>query len=361
MSANPGTPTLLIAAGGTGGHIMPGLAVAQEMRARGWEVAWLGNPARMEGRLVPAQDINLLPLHFAGLRGRGALAWVSLPWRLFSACRQAGRAIAGLKPDVVLGMGGYVAFPAGLMARRRRIPLVIHEQNAIAGTANRVLARLADRVMTGFPGSLTGGVVVGNPVRAALAALPAPQQRYAGRTGPLRLLVIGGSQGAAVLNTVLPEALARIPAAQRPEVWHQSGEQHLAGLQAAYARAGVQAQAIAFIDDMAGAMAWADLIVCRAGAMAVAEVAAAGVAALFVPLPHAIDDHQTANARFLSDCEAAWMQPQAGFTADWLADWLLARDRDSLLQVADHARQHARPLAAQAIADACEQSGGRAA
>ncbi len=353
------TPTLMIAAGGTGGHIMPGLAVAQEMRARGWQVTWLGHPERMEGRLVPAQGIALQPLRFAGLRGRGALAWLSLPWRLLSACRQAARALRTLRPDVVLGMGGYVAVPGGLMARWRRIPLVVHEQNAVAGSANRLLARVAHTVMAGFPGSLPGAVVVGNPVRAALTALAPVAQRYAARQGSLRILVVGGSQGAAVLNTVVPQALAELAPAQRPQVRHQSGEAHLARLQAAYAEAGVTVQTVAFIDDMAQALAWADLIICRAGAMTVAEVAAAGVAALFIPLPQAIDDHQRANARFLADCGAAWLQPQAQFDARWLADWLAARTRPELAAVAAHARQHARPDAAHVIADACARACGR--
>lgn len=347
--------TLMIMAGGTGGHIMPGLAVAREMQARGWSVVWLGHPERMEGRLVPAEGIRLVPLRFAGLRGKGLSALLKLPFTLSGACLQARRALRQERPDVVLGMGGYVAFPGGVMAALGRIPLVVHEQNAVGGTANRWLARLASKVLVGFPGALHGGLMVGNPVRAAMMrAAPAPE-RYAARKGPLRLLVVGGSLGASVLNSVVPEAIAAIPADQRPRVVHQAGEQHIQALQQRYAELGVEADCRAFIDDMADAMSGADLLVCRAGAMTVAEVAAVGVAALFVPLPHAIDDHQTANARYLSECNGGWLQPQSQFTASWLSQWLAERTRDELSGVAAHAHEHASLQATSHIADACEQ------
>jgi UDP-N-acetylglucosamine--N-acetylmuramyl-(pentapeptide) pyrophosphoryl-undecaprenol N-acetylglucosamine transferase len=349
------TQTLLIMAGGTGGHIMPGLAVAHEMKARGWQVLWLGHPERMEGRLVPGQGFELIPLRFSGLRGKGPLALLKLPFTLARACWQARAAMARVQPDVVLGMGGYVAFPGGVMAALRRIPLVVHEQNAIAGTANRWLARLAAKVLVGFPGALHAAVMVGNPVRPEFTQHPPAAQRYAGRSGPLRLLVVGGSLGAAALNTVLPQALAMMTAQRRPLVTHQAGERHLAALQAAYAQAGVQADCQAFISDMAQAMADADIIVCRAGAMTVAEVAAIGVAALFVPLPHAIDDHQTANARFLSDCHGAQLCPQSELTAQWLAGWLGSLERADLARMAEHAHEHACLQARSQIADACEQ------
>lgn len=352
-------PTILIMAGGTGGHIMPGLAVAEELRARGWRVLWLGNPDKMEGRLVPPRGIDLVPLHFQGVRGKGAGTLIKLPLTLLRALSEAWGRLSAVRPDVVLGMGGYVAFPGGAVAALRRIPVVVHEQNAVAGTANRWLARMARRVLSGFPGVLPAAECVGNPVRADLAALPAPAERYAGRSGPLRLLVVGGSLGAQALNTVLPQALARLPADVRPQVVHQAGEQHFQALRAAYDQAGVQAECVPFIDDMAGAMGSADLMVCRAGAMTVSEVAAAGVAALFVPFPHAIDDHQTANARFLSDDQAAWLQPQPELNAAWLADWLAARTRTELQTVAGRARAHARVQAAQDIADACVAAAGR--
>jgi len=349
------TKTLLIMAGGTGGHIMPGLAVAHEMQSRGWRVLWLGHPDRMEGRLVPPQGIDLLPVHFSGLRGKGVAALIKLPLTLTRACVQAARHFARVRPDVVLGMGGYVAFPGGLMAALRRVPLVIHEQNAVAGTANRWLAKLASKVLVGFPGALPGAVMVGNPVRHTIAQVSPAAERYASREGPLRVLVVGGSLGAAALNSVLPQALAQLAEAERPLVTHQAGEQHLATLRASYESHGVQAVCHAFIDDMAKALSDADLVICRAGAMTVAEVAAVGVAALFVPLPHAIDDHQTANARYLSECQGAWLQKQPAFTAEWLSGWLRSVTRKELAQVAVHAHEHASLNATALIADACEQ------
>ncbi|MDM9561914.1 undecaprenyldiphospho-muramoylpentapeptide beta-N-acetylglucosaminyltransferase [Bordetella petrii] len=351
--------TVLIMAGGTGGHIMPGLAVADVLRERGWRVFWLGNPDKMEGRLVPPRGIELVPLHFQGVRGRGAAAMLKLPFLLLRAAGQAWRRLSQVRPDVVLGMGGYVAFPGGLVAALRGLPLVVHEQNAVAGTANRWLARLARRVLSGFPGVLPRGEALGNPVRADLCALPEPAVRYGARSGPLRILVVGGSQGAQALNAALPRALALVEPQARPQVVHQAGAQHVQALRDAYAQAGVQADCRDFIEDMAGAMAGADVLVCRAGAMTVAEVAAAGVAALFVPFPHAIDDHQTANARFLSEDQAAWLRPQADLTPEWLAAWLRQLTRPELQAVAERARQHARPLAATHIADVCEQAARR--
>ena len=347
--------TLVIMAGGTGGHIMPGLAVAQEMKARGWRVLWMGDPGRMEGRLVPAQGFEMLPLRFAGLRGKGAAALLKLPFTLTRACLQARAALRQARADVVLGMGGYVAFPGGIMARLAGIPLVVHEQNAVAGTANRWLARFARKVLAGFPGALPGAVVVGNPVRQAFTMLAPAAERHAARQGPLRLLVVGGSLGAAVLNDVVPQAVGRLAPPDRPVVRHQAGAAHIEALERRYRECGVEVSCEAFIEDMADAYAQADLVVCRAGAMTVAEVAAAGVAALFIPLPHAIDDHQTANARYLADCRGAWLRPQAEFTADWLADWLRTLDRKVLAEVGEHAHEHARLSATRQIADACEQ------
>ncbi|MYN14947.1 undecaprenyldiphospho-muramoylpentapeptide beta-N-acetylglucosaminyltransferase [Pusillimonas sp. TS35] len=350
--------TLLIMAGGTGGHIMPGLAVAHEMKQRGWRVLWLGHPERMEGQLVPPQGFELVPLRFAGLRGKGPMALFKLPFTLLRACAQARRALARVKPDVVLGMGGYVAFPGGVMAAMRRIPLVVHEQNAIAGTANRWLARMAQKVLVGFPGALPGAIMVGNPVRTEFSKMPAPFERYALRKGPLRVLIVGGSLGAAPLNAVMPQAIALLAPQDRPVVLHQAGERHIDTLRAAYAQAGVEADCRAFIEDMANEMANADVVICRAGAMTVAEIAAVGVAALFVPLPHAIDDHQTANARYLSDCNGALMRPQSELNAQWLADWLSALSRSDLARMAAHAHEHAWLQARSQIADACEQVAG---
>lgn len=349
------SPTILIMAGGTGGHIMPGLAVADVLRDRGWTVRWLGHPEKMEGQIVPARGYELAPLRFAGLRGRGLRAKAVAPFLLLRALWQAWGHFSRIRPNVVLGMGGYVSFPGGVVSALRARPLVLHEQNAIAGMANKVLARLSTRVLAGFPGALKGAEVVGNPVRQEVVALAEPLQRYAQRTGALRLLVVGGSLGATALNNILPEALALLPASQRPEVLHQSGAQHLESLKAAYQTVGVQAQCVTFVDNMAEALGQADLLICRAGAMTVAEVAAAGVAALFVPYPHAVDDHQTANAKFLSHDGSAWLMQQESMTAAALSSWLLSRSRQELASVAQRARAHARPLAAQRIANICEE------
>ncbi len=346
-------PRILIMAGGTGGHIMPGLAVAEVLRGQGWQVQWLGNPERMEGRLVPAHGIELLPLRFGGVRGKGLLTLLKLPFALAAACLRVRRLLRVHRPDVVLGMGGYAAVPGGLMARLSGIPLVVHEQNAVAGSANRLLARFARRALTGFPGALPSALMVGNPVRAALTAVTPVAERYAAREGALQLLVLGGSLGAAPLNAVIPEALALLPPESRPHVHHQSGERHVEAVRERYARLGVEARVSAFIEDMAQALSQADLVICRAGAMTVAEVAAVGVAALFIPLPHAIDDHQTANARYLSECGGGWLMPQADLTAGGLSAWLAARERPELAAVAAHAHEHASLNAAQLIAEAC--------
>ncbi|WP_124079069.1 undecaprenyldiphospho-muramoylpentapeptide beta-N-acetylglucosaminyltransferase [Pigmentiphaga humi] len=348
----------MVMAGGTGGHIMPGLAVAGALRARGWNVVWMGNPDAMEGRLVPPQGIPMAPVRFAGVRGKGPATLLKLPFTLGRAAWQARAALRRHRPDVVLGMGGYVALPGGLMARLRGTPLVVHEQNSVAGMTNRVLARWADKVLTAFPGALPGELT-GNPVRPEVAAVAPPAERYGGRSGPLRVLVVGGSLGAQALNTVVPRAIAALPAELRPQIVHQAGEQHIDALRAAYAEAGVQADCRAFIADMAAAYADADLVVCRSGAMTVAEVCVAGVAALFVPFPHAVDDHQTTNARYLSDAQAGWLKPQRELTAEWLADWLRRRNRAELAETATRARALAHPLATERIADICEAQARR--
>lgn len=345
--------SIVIMAGGTGGHIMPGLAVAHYLRAQGWRVYWLGNPERMEGRLVQEHGFPLLPLHFAGLRGKGLGALLQLPLRLVKACLEARQAFKQAQPDVVLGMGGYVAFPGGLMAKLMGTPLVIHEQNAIGGTANRYLAKIARQSLVGFPGALPGAIMVGNPVRSAFAKQDAPERRYQSRKGPLQILVLGGSLGAAPLNKILPAALAQILPEQRPQVVHQTGEAHVEAVRQNYQALQVEAQVFPFIADVAEAMAAADLVICRAGAMTVAEVAAVGVAALFIPLPHAIDDHQTANANYLSGCDAAWLQPQSQFSAEWLAHWLCHITRSELQQRASHAHEHSFMDATEKIATTC--------
>jgi len=349
--------TLLVMAGGTGGHVMPALAVAERLRAEGWRVVWLGTHAGMEARLVVEKGFDMAWVKVAGVRGKSLLTQLLLPMNLLIAFWQAARAIFRERPDVALGMGGYVAFPGGMMASLLGKPLVIHEQNAIPGLTNRVLARLADRVLTGFtlPAALTlhpaRQTWVGNPVRPEIAALPAPDERLAGREGPLRLLVIGGSLGAAALNERIPKGLALLPPEKRPQVRHQSGAKHLESLRAHYAAAGVEADCLAFVDDMAQAYAWADMVICRAGALTVAEVAASGSAALFVPFPFAVDDHQTANARFLADAEAGWLQPQSSFTPEFFAGWLSGMTREILLAHAQKARALAKPEATASVAN----------
>ena len=347
--------TLLVMAGGTGGHVFPGLAVADILTARGWKIVWMGNPDSFEARTVPARGYEMAWVRFAALRGKGLLRKLLLPVNLLSGFWQAFREIRRIKPDVVLGMGGYVSFPGGMMAVLLNRPLVIHEQNSIAGLANRVLAKVADRIVCGFPDALPKSRWVGNPVRAEIAGLPEPAARFAGRDGiPLHLLVLGGSLGAAAINDMVPKGLALIPEAERPMVVHQAGERHLAALEANYAAAGVRANCVAFIQDMAGAYEWADLVLCRAGALTVAELAAAGVASILVPFPHAVDDHQTSNAKFLSAAGAAILLPQGGMTPESVA-LIRGYTRGQLLEMAGRARALARPEAAEAVARACEE------
>jgi UDP-N-acetylglucosamine--N-acetylmuramyl-(pentapeptide) pyrophosphoryl-undecaprenol N-acetylglucosamine transferase len=360
MSA-PVQRTLLVMAGGTGGHIMPGLAVADCVRDAGWSVVWMGNPDGMEARLVPQRGYALAPVRFGALRGKGLLRKLMLPLALLSGFAQAWRQIRRIRPHAVIGLGGYVSFPGGMMAVLLGKPLVVHEQNSVAGLANRVLARVADRIFCGFPGVLAGADWSGNPVRRSIADLPEPDARLAGRVGPLRVLVLGGSLGAAALNEAVPRALAILPAERRPQVRHQAGEKHLDVLREHYAAAGVAAECLAFIDDMAAAYADADLVICRAGALTVAELAAAGVASILVPYPHAVDDHQTGNARFLADSGAAILLPQTELNPARLASEIAALGRESLLAMAKRARALARPEATQTVADGCMELGARVA
>jgi UDP-N-acetylglucosamine--N-acetylmuramyl-(pentapeptide) pyrophosphoryl-undecaprenol N-acetylglucosamine transferase len=361
----------MIMAGGTGGHIFPALAVAEHLRERGWRIVWLGARSGMEGRLVPPHGYTMAWIRMSGVRGRGPLPILLLPLQLLVAFWQSARALFLHRPDVVLGMGGYASFPGGMMTALFNRPLVVHEQNSIAGLANRVLALVADRVLVAFPDPFgraaangrrrpasfiprpSSFVVVGNPVRAEIAALAAPAERFAGRAGRLQLLVIGGSLGARALNETVPSALALLPDNSRPRVAHQSGAAHVAVLVDAYARAGVTAEVLPFFDDMAGRYAAADLVVCRAGATTVAELAAAGVASVLIPFPHAVDDHQTANACFLAERDAALLIPQDEFTAATLARLLAELTRERLLAMACAAREAGKPGATRAVAQAC--------
>lgn len=354
--------TLMVMAGGTGGHVFPGLAVAHWMRARGWRVVWLGSPSGMEAALVAKQGIPIEFVRFGGVRGKGAATKLMLPLNLLRACAQSLRALRKIRPDVVLGMGGYITFPAGLMAVLTRRPLVLHEQNSVAGLANKVLSRLAARVLVAFPGALPRSDWTGNPIREDMARTEAPAARYAQRTGRLRLLVVGGSLGAAALNETVPRALALLPEVQRPQVVHQAGAKHIDALRAHYAKAGLvegaNVQLLPFIDDMRAAYADADLVVCRSGAMTIAEVAAVGVAALFVPFPFAVDDHQTGNAGFLCDSGAAVLMQQRDLTAQKLATWIAGVTRESLAAMAVKARAKAMPDATERVAEACAAAAG---
>jgi UDP-N-acetylglucosamine--N-acetylmuramyl-(pentapeptide) pyrophosphoryl-undecaprenol N-acetylglucosamine transferase len=357
--------TIMIMAGGTGGHVYPGLAVAQYLKARGWHAVWLGTQAGLEAKIVPPQGIEMAWLKFGGVRGKGIVNKLFLPLRILIAFAQSARALFKHRPDVVLGMGGYAAFPGGMMASLFNRPLVVHEQNSIAGLTNRVLACLADRVLVAFPKAFCGpkdkpipcGKVdtlwTGNPVRSDIAAIEAPMQRYAQRSGKLRVLVVGGSLGAQVLNETVPQALALIDENVRPEVVHQAGLKHIDALRANYQAAGVSAEVLPFIDDMAARYAWCDLVVCRSGALTVAELAAAGVASVLVPFPHAVDDHQTTNAKFLSEADAAVLLPQTELSAQGLAHMLRELGREKLGAMAEKARALAKPDATAVVAGVC--------
>ena len=347
--------TALIMAGGTGGHIFPGLAVAEELRARGWRVHWLGAPGSMESRIVPQHGFPLELIDFSGVRGKGLVTLALLPLRLLRAFWQALQVVRRVQPDVVVGLGGYITFPGGMMGVLCGKPLVLHEQNSVAGMANKVLAGVADRVFTAFPGVLKKAQWVGNPLRAAFTRQPAPAERFTGRTGPLRLLVVGGSLGAQALNDIVPRALALIPAADRPLVTHQSGATQIDALRANYQAAGVQAELTPFIDDTASAFAAADIIVCRAGASTVTEIAAVGAAAVFVPFPFAVDDHQTTNARFLVNAGGGWLVQQSDLTPEGLAKMLLNSERKVLVDIAEKAKNMQKINATREVVAACEE------
>ncbi|MGN6233696.1 MAG: undecaprenyldiphospho-muramoylpentapeptide beta-N-acetylglucosaminyltransferase [Trinickia sp.] len=356
MSTTP-QHTLMVMAGGTGGHVFPGLAVAHRMRAWGWRVVWLGNPSGMEASLVPKHGVPIEYVRFGGLRGKGLKTKLMLPLNLLRACLESVRVLKRVQPDVVLGMGGYITFPAGVMTALTGRPLVLHEQNSVAGLANKVLAKLARRVLVAFPDTLPGAEWTGNPLRDELCHAQEPKARYASRTGPLRVLVVGGSLGAAALNECVPRALALLAPDQRPHVIHQAGAKHIDALRANYAQAGFEPgealRLVPFIDDMAAAYGDADLVICRSGAMTVAEVAAVGVAALFVPFPYAVDDHQSTNADFLASQNAAVLVQQRDLSPENLADWLRSQTRETLAETAERARLLAKPDATDRVAQVC--------
>ncbi|MDM0055928.1 undecaprenyldiphospho-muramoylpentapeptide beta-N-acetylglucosaminyltransferase [Variovorax fucosicus] len=347
--------TALVMAGGTGGHIFPGLAVAEELRTRGWRVHWLGAPGSMEQQLVPPRGFAFEPVQFGGVRGKGPMTLLLLPLKLLRAFLQSIAVVRRVRPDVVIGLGGYITFPGGMMSVLLGKPLVLHEQNSVAGLANKVLAGVADRVFSAFPNVLKNAKWVGNPLRGAFLSQPDPAARFAGRSGPLKLLVVGGSLGARALNAVVPKALALIGPATRPTVLHQSGAKQIDELRANYAAAGVEGELTPFIDDTASAYADADLIVARAGASTVTEIAAVGAATLFVPFPSAVDDHQTTNARFLVDAGGGWLVQQTDLTPEWLADLLTKTDRSTLMERALHAKTMQKTEAVAEVVRACEE------
>lgn len=349
----------LVVAGGTGGHIFPGLAVASALRDAGWQVFWLGTRGTgfapsMESQLVPPKGFSFESVDFSGVRGKGPAALARLPMRLARACWQCRSILRRVKPDVVLGFGGYVTAPAGLAAVLTRKALFLHEQNSVAGMANRYLARFADKVYTAFPNVLTKARWIGNPLRPEFLRQPDPSARFAARHGPLRILVLGGSLGAVALNEVVPKALAQMAIELRPQVIHQSGKSQLEQLQANYSAAGVSAELTPFIDNTAEAMAQADLVICRSGASTVTELAAVGAAAVFVPYPSAVDDHQTTNATFLADQNGGWLVQQADLTPERLAQLLTNVDRPTLMAAAIAAKKMAKTGATQDIVAACE-------
>jgi UDP-N-acetylglucosamine--N-acetylmuramyl-(pentapeptide) pyrophosphoryl-undecaprenol N-acetylglucosamine transferase len=359
MSARPASPVVLIMAGGTGGHVFPALAAARVLRERGFEPVWLGTQKGLEARLVPPHQIPIEWVSVSGVRGKGFASWLLAPLRLLKAVRQSLAIIRQRKPAVVLGAGGFVSGPGGLAAWLSRRPLVIHEQNAVAGMTNRVLARFASRVLEAFPHSFPGSVkteTVGNPVRREIAAIAAPEKRFSERSGALRVFIVGGSQGAARLNAVLPAAMALMPAESRPEIIHQAGDRNYQQCVDLYAKYQVKADVRAFIDDMAHVYGWADLVICRAGALTVSELAAAGIGAIFVPFAAAVDDHQTRNAQFLVEAGAAVIIAEQELNPQRLADEFNAiahADRSKLLDMARRARAQAIVDADARLADAC--------
>ena len=351
--------TILIMAGGTGGHIMPGLAVAQALVDAGHKVSWLGGAAdSMEARLVPKYGYEFNSVDFSGVRGKGLKTLVLAPFRLLKAIAQTRKVLQKVRPHAVLGMGGYITVPGGLTAKLTGVPIVLHEQNSIAGMSNKLLAKMASRILTGFPNVFEEGQWVGNPVKQMIADLPAPQERFAAREGQLKLAVIGGSLGAQALNENVPKAFALLNENERPEVVHQAGEKQIDALRKNYQDAGVQAQCVPFVDDMAALYGNIDLLICRAGAMTVSELAAAGVPSIMVPFPAAVDDHQTANAKLLVDAGAGQLLPQTELTPEHLAKLLRGLNREQLRQQAVNARTVAKPNATADVAKVCLQVAG---
>jgi len=350
------TKTLMVMAGGTGGHVYPAMAVADYLKSQGWKIVWMCTEGGMENRLIESKGYDKAMINMQGVRGKGLLGWLLLPVKLATAVSQSIGALKQHQPNVVLGMGGFAAFPGGLMAKLLGKPLVVHEQNSVAGLTNKVLAKFAARVLAAFPAAFGDkALLVGNPVRADIANVTAPEQRFAGREGALRLLIVGGSLGAQALNDVIPQALALLPAERRPQVVHQAGVKHIDELKSNYEKAGVTADARAFIDDMADMYAWADFVICRAGALTVAEVSAAGIGSLMVPFPFAVDDHQTTNAAYLAEAGAAMLVQQKELSVEKLAGILRELSREKCLDMARKARALGKPEATANVAAICKE------
>jgi UDP-N-acetylglucosamine--N-acetylmuramyl-(pentapeptide) pyrophosphoryl-undecaprenol N-acetylglucosamine transferase len=345
----------LIAAAGTGGHIFPGLAIAEALRNKGWDVSWLGTKTGMENRLVKEQNFPIKSIDFGGTRGKGITTWLLMPYRLIKASIECGLIVAKTKPNLVIGFGGYVTLPAGMAAICMGKQLAIHEQNSMIGLSNRVLACFTKNVYTAFPNVLKKAVVTGNPLRHEFINIDEPAVRFKNRQGPLRIVIIGGSLGAKFLNETVPQAIKLITLENRPHITHQSGANQFSALKNLYESLNVDANVVPFIDDTAKAFADADLIICRAGASTVTEIAAVGAAAMFVPFPSAVDDHQTHNAMYLVKNEAAWLLPQRELTSKKLADEILKMDRNILLKKAKESKKLSIPNTVKKIVDACEE------
>lgn len=344
---------LLVMAGGTGGHVFPGLAVAHDLMAQGWQVRWLGTADRMEAQLVPQHGIEIDFIQISALRGKGIKAMLSAPFRIWKAVQQAKQIIKRYQPDAVLGMGGYVSGPGGLAARLCGVPVVLHEQNGVAGLTNKWLAKVATRVLQAFPSAFPHADVVGNPVRADVLALPTPEQRFADRDGPIRVLVMGGSQGALILNTIVPQAIKQL--AGKVVVYHQTGKGGLDKVQASYTGCDLTGSTVTeFIDDVAGAYAWADVVVCRSGALTVSELEVAGLPAIFVPFMHK-DRQQYWNAKPLEEAGAAKIIEQPDFNVEQVVNLLSSWDRKILLDMAMKARELAILDSTQRVADMIKQ------
>lgn len=351
MRGHHNQKTAIVMAGGTGGHIFPGLALAHELHKNNWDVHWLGSPHHMEAKLLADQPFAFEPVEFSGVRGKSWKETITAPFRLMKACAQAYRVLRRVKPDLIIGFGGYITVPAALVAFFLKTPVWLHEQNSVAGMANKLLSKWAKQVFSAFPNALPNAQWVGNPLRQIFTEQAAPALRFANRQGPLKILVVGGSLGAQALNENVPKALALIDGANRPTVLHQAGAKNLQTLSQLYEQLGVVAQTTAFIENTAQAFADADLIICRAGASTVTEIAAIGAAAIFVPFPHAVDDHQTVNAQYLVQHQAALLLPQNQLTPEKLSELIQNMQRNDLLIMAENAYQQRQIKAAQIIAN----------